>query len=58
MTARTYYYSKSNLYFRRGHQQPLILSGVWFMFILSDLAPKLIGQLNSLLLCQVMVREI
>ena len=58
MTARTYYYSKSNLSFRWGHQQPLILSGVWFMFILSDLAPKLIGQLNSLLLCQVMVREI
>lgn len=27
------------------------------MFILSDLAPKRIGHLNSLLLCQVMVRE-
>ena len=58
VTTRTYYYSKSNLSFRWGHQQPSILSGLWFMFILSDLAPKQIGHLNSLLLCQVMVREI
>ena len=56
MTARTYYYSKSNLSFRWGHQQPSILSGLCSFW--ADLAPKLIGQLYSLPLCQVMVREI